>query len=311
MGEDAPVDTAAPRPDPDVARALGLGLAVHPGDGVSVMRPVRDDRGTVVAFRYEWVNDAAERNAGRPLLGLRLIEAYGSDATLFPLLCELLGTGQCRQVRVEYDTDARDAFLHSRTFDIFISDTGADRITCQYRDVTDLRRARALLEHQAAHDELTGVPNRRRLREHLDEVLGGLSPGEPSVLVMLADLDRFKAVNDTHGHPAGDRLLQLAAERMRAAMRATDLVTRYGGDEFVVVCHDVAGEEEARVLSERLRSAVAGTYRLSAQVEVQVGLSVGLALADRPMPTHELLERADRALYADKAAAGAAADAGG
>jgi len=279
---------------------------MHPDDGVVVMRPVRDADGDVVDFTHEWINAAGERNAGRPLLGLGLLEAYGWDGTLFPQLRDMLGTGATHRMVQHFGTDTLDEFLHRRTFDIFLADVGGDRIVCHYRDVSELERARLLLEHQARHDELTGIANRRKLREHLDEVLALLPHHGRSVLLMLADLDRFKTVNDTHGHAVGDQLLRHAAQRMRAATRSTDLVTRYGGDEFVVVCHDVHDETEAQAFGERLRAAVAGRYVLDDDVEVEVGLSIGLALTDAPISSRELLERADRALYAVKTGAGAA-----
>ncbi len=201
---------------------------------------------------------------------------------------------------VEFDVDPAEPGTPGRTFEIYLRDVGDDRVAGQYRDVTELRRARRLLEHQAGHDELTGVPNRRQLREHLETVLARTADGGPSVLVVLADLDRFKQVNDGHGHLAGDRLLRLAAERMRAAMRSSDLVARYGGDEFVIVCHAVTDEAEAQTLADRLSAAVAGRYRIDAGTEVEVGVSLGWALTHVPVPADELVERADRALYAAK-----------
>jgi len=294
-----------PPPDAAVWAAVGRGLGMHPDDGVVVMQPLRDADGDVVDFRHEWINEAGERNAGRSLLGLGLLEAYGPDRTLFPRLRELLGTGGTYRMVHSFGTDIGDQFLHRRTFEIFLADVGGDRIVCQYRDISELERAHLILEHQVRHDELTGIPNRRKLREHLDEVLTVLPDTGRSVLLMLADLDRFKNVNDSHGHAVGDQLLQEAAARMRAATRSTDLVTRYGGDEFVVVCHDVGDETEAQAFAERLRSAVAGRYVLDGGIEVELGLSIGLALTDAPVPAQELLERADRALYAAKTAAAA------
>jgi len=288
-------------PAPDDARwaVLGRGLAQHPDDGLVLMRAVRDDAGAVVDFVHEWVNEATERNARRALLGRSVVEVYG-DVPLVGDLRGLLGSGTWRQMLVEFGSDPADPATPARTFEVYLCDVGGDRVAGQYRDVTELRRARRLLEFQAGHDELTGVPNRRLLREHLDRALALTADGGPSVLVLLADLDRFKQVNDGHGHLAGDRLLRLAAERMRSAMRASDLVARYGGDEFVIVCHAVSDRAEADALAGRLRSAVAGRYRIDAGTEVEVGVSVGYALTDVAVPAEVLLERADRALYAAK-----------
>jgi diguanylate cyclase (GGDEF)-like protein len=302
------MDLAPGRLQPAAQAALGRGLGMHPDDGLVVMLAVRDDAGQVVDFLHEWLNEAAERNAGRPLLGQRLLEAYGTDASLFEEMRELLGTGEWRQTEVTYETESRDSRLHRRSFGVFFADAGEDRLVCQYRDLTQLRRTQALLHHQAGHDDLTGVPNRRRVHEHLVEALEDLASGGPPLLVMLADLDRFKEVNDTHGHGAGDAVLRLAAERMRSAMRVDDVVARYGGDEFLVICHDVADLDEATILAQRLSSTVAGMYALDGSLQVDIGLSVGLCLVTEPMEMDELLRSADRALYEAKGARGDEAD---
>ncbi|GGC07797.1 GGDEF domain-containing protein [Cellulomonas carbonis] len=298
-----------PRPPEDVAcEAIGRGLAQHPDDGLVLLQAVRDADGEVVELVHEWVNAAAEVNAGRALLGRGLLELYGSDATLFDTMRTVLATGRTLRTEVAYADESADRRLHGRTFAVFYAAVDGDRVVCQYRDISDLRRAQAHMLHRAEHDELTGAANRRRAREHLGSVLADLAAGAPPVLVALADLDGFKAVNDTHGHLAGDEVLQLAAARMHAAMRGDDLFARYGGDEFLVVCRDIPDDDAALVVVDRLRHAVAGRYRLSGGGEVGIGISVGYALATEPVPMDRLLELADRSLYRAKAARGTRAD---
>lgn len=118
--------------------------------------------------------------------------------------------------------------------------------------------------------------------------------------MLFVDLDRFKGVNDRYGHSAGDELLVLAAERIRRAVRPSDTVARQGGDEFVVVCEDVGGVEEARSIGMRICESLSQEFALTTGIAV-IGASVGIALAtDQCESVHRLLHDADRAAYAAK-----------
>jgi diguanylate cyclase (GGDEF)-like protein len=164
----------------------------------------------------------------------------------------------------------------------------------------ELRRRNAELERLSRTDALTGVYNRR----HLDEQLGAAaSAGRRyglGVGVVLMDIDRFKQVNDTFGHAAGDAVLSQIANRLASCIRAEDILGRWGGEEFIVIC-PFTGLEGARALAERMRSCVSATPIVAPAATVTVTISAGCAAGLGTDPDG-LVRAADRALYAAKAA---------
>jgi diguanylate cyclase (GGDEF)-like protein len=170
-----------------------------------------------------------------------------------------------------------------------------------HEDITERRRAEAQIERMARHDALTGLPNRLLFRERLDEVVRSTGAGE-SLAVLCIDLDRFKAVNDTLGHPVGDELLRAVAQRLSACVRQTDMVARLGGDEFAIIQTGAAQPAAANALAERLVRMIAESFDI-AGYQVLVGASVGAALSpDDGVDPDELLKKADLALYNAKSA---------
>ncbi len=160
-------------------------------------------------------------------------------------------------------------------------------------------RYEACVAEQARRDPLTGLANRTAVHERLDQAFA--APTDDRVIaLMVIDLDRFKYINDTHGHPVGDELLRVVAERLRALAGPDDLVGRLGGDEFAIV-QPVAGYgDEAGVLALRVCRELAAPYELGS-IHASVGASVGVAFAARDAnATSELLKAADMALYAAK-----------
>ena len=283
------------------SEALGRGLAELP-DALILLRALRDQEGAVIDLVHEWVNASAERNAGQPLRGRTVLDVYSAqDAFLLPDQCALLETGGSRQMQVTFPADADDERLRGRVYGLFMTAVDADRLVCQFRDLTDERHKQQELEHHAGHDELTGLPNRRLLWEHLDVALARLERGDRSLAMLLCDLDRFKAVNDTDGHFAGDQLLHQLARRLRAAVRPQDVLARYGGDEFVVLCEELS-EADARALVGRLRAAADNPFVLDSGRHVQIGISVGMVVTQQRVVGSQLLQEADRALYIDKLA---------
>jgi two-component system, cell cycle response regulator len=157
----------------------------------------------------------------------------------------------------------------------------------------------------ARTDALTGLLNRRGLTEELLELGRRWTLG-----VMMADVDGFKRINDEHGHTAGDAALQQVGARLRNAVRQRDLVARWGGDEFLVVCPDIT-EQAIGTVAEKLLHAVCGEPLLADGVTVPVSISVGWALASDGRAAEHLVEVADAAMYRAKAAGGRRVEAGG
>jgi two-component system cell cycle response regulator len=163
------------------------------------------------------------------------------------------------------------------------------------RRILDLQDA---LRLQATHDGLTGLLNRNSILDKLEEELARNSRDAKPVALLMVDLDRFKSINDTHGHLAGDAVLREAAARMKSVARCYDSLGRYGGEEFLVVlpgCDLAAATAQA----ERLRLAIADQPFSCSQQQLAVTCSIGLACTDTHAP-ESLIRRADEALYEAK-----------
>jgi diguanylate cyclase (GGDEF)-like protein len=155
-------------------------------------------------------------------------------------------------------------------------------------------------EHQAHHDELTGLPNRKLLIRRTSEVLAEAARSDTKAGFLLLDLDRFKEVNDTLGHPVGDRLLRIVAHRLTHSIRPGDLVARLGGDEFAVLLPSVREVAAAREVATRLRAAVCEPIRLEG-MSFEIEASVGIALyPDDATGYEQLMQHSDVAMYLAK-----------
>jgi diguanylate cyclase (GGDEF)-like protein/PAS domain S-box-containing protein len=173
-------------------------------------------------------------------------------------------------------------------------------ISAIVRDLSDQKRFEAQLAYQAAHDPLTGLPNRLMLTDRLDRALARVRRHDRMCAVLYVDLDRFKAVNDTLGHTVGDRLLVEAAVRIQAAVRETDTVARLGGDEFVVLCEDIEGVHDATDFAERIIAAVEIPFRFGDD-DPHVSATIGIAFSvDGTETANAMLANADIAMYRAK-----------
>lgn len=166
-----------------------------------------------------------------------------------------------------------------------------------FNDITALKKTEERLRHIAQHDVLTGLPNRMLLEDRLNHALAHARRNHDIAAILFVDLDRFKVINDTLGHAAGDELLRMAAHRLRACVREVDTVARLGGDEFAVVLGDLSGREDAAVVARKILQVMGRPFTLAEQ-EVFVTASVGIAMyGEEDNFESDVMERADIAMY--------------
>ena len=176
------------------------------------------------------------------------------------------------------------------------------------REMAERERVEALVRHQASHDMLTGLPNRMLFHDRLQGAIQRAHRHHDRFALACIDIDGFKGVNDTHGHPAGDALLQEIAARLSAHLRGNDTVARLGGDEFALILEEIDDPQRAMQLCQKLCSALGEPYILhisGRSIDVRIGASIGIAPYlpdDRSDADEQLIQNADRAMYEAKRA---------
>lgn len=168
-----------------------------------------------------------------------------------------------------------------------------------YLDVTEERKGQRAIAFLALHDTVSDLPNRAALMEILAERTNKLKSDEKGALLFL-DLNGFKGINDTHGHAVGDALLRLVGNRLRRAIRETDFVCRYGGDEYVIVAADVLERSDVEALATRVTQNIAEDYEINGK-KVNVTVSVGVCIfPDQARNAEDIVIQADQAMYKSK-----------
>jgi diguanylate cyclase (GGDEF)-like protein len=190
------------------------------------------------------------------------------------------------------------------TFGRRVNFHGRDGYLVAVVDITERQKAEARIAYMAHHDGLTNLANRELYQERLRESLEQSQPGHKRVAVLCVDLDLFKNVNDSFGHPMGDRLLKVVAERLKSEVRGNNLVARLGGDEFAVILASDVSPNEASDHAARLIKVLSASYDIDG-IEVVIGASIGIALSPGDGEScEELMRNADMALYRAKSDGG-------
>jgi diguanylate cyclase (GGDEF)-like protein/PAS domain S-box-containing protein len=262
-----------------------------------------DERGKIVSWNksasiiFGYVQDDS---MGKPLSMLISEQAWqaneetmtrvasGDDQSLFGKTIELTGRRKDGQ---EFPLELS---LSAWT------DGGQRFYTAIMRDITERRQIRERLNHIATHDALTGLPNRTLFADRLEQALARPAWNKRLVAVMFLDLDRFKNINDTLGHDAGDQLLRIVANRLRDTVRAGDTVARQGGDEFTIILVDMAQISDVTLVAQKILDAMTPPFDLDGH-HMPVTVSIGIAcypVDGLDAPT--LLKHADTALYRAK-----------
>jgi diguanylate cyclase (GGDEF)-like protein len=214
------------------------------------------------------------------ILQIAIYATQSNDAAMVPLTIETIETKRILSLR--------------------IGKSGPDHWTVLCEDVTERRAAESYAIAQALRDPLTSLPNRKHLNDRISDVVAALT-GQAQVWMIVIDLDRFKAVNDTLGHPIGDALLKIVGRRLTSAMRDTDEIARLGGDEFALMVGGNADPEGIVVLAKRLIDVLGRPYLVEGHL-VHIGASLGIASSQGVNDCDHLFKNADLALYAAKQA---------
>ena len=273
-------------------------LAAHSSDAVVVVS--RDGR---LLSDPATLPDLVQFDGDGEPHATELIRSLGGDPREVHVVIDraVQGAGEAVDAELLCERGGVPFWVGIRAADL-TDDPDVGGVVVHLTDITDRKRAEEALAHQAFHDALTGLANRALFADRVEQALRRAVRGTGQPAVVFIDLDGFKGVNDTLGHPAGDALLREVARRLRAVVRLDDTVSRLGGDEFAVLVEQAdSGPEEAVATAERVLGALAVPFMLERQA-VRVSGSVGIAVGHAGASSDSLIGDADIAMYAAKMA---------
>jgi diguanylate cyclase (GGDEF)-like protein len=258
-----------------------------------------DGRLAVMNHRFgEMMNlsdDLVHRGANAPDIVAACVSGGSISAASAKMILAEIENSQARDI-ITTDPDA----VRGRSLSWTFQPMAGGGAVVLLEDITERRNAEARITHLARYDELTALPNRVNFRDEIERLLAVLHDAEQLSALLFIDLDQFKQVNDTLGHPCGDQLLCAVADRLRAMLRPEDFVARFGGDEFVVFQQNIQSAEEAASLARRIVDHLSECYQIENHM-VEIGASVGIAMTLPDVSADTLLKNADMALYRAKA----------
>jgi diguanylate cyclase (GGDEF)-like protein len=259
-----------------------------------------DGRLVVMNHRFSEMTDLSDdlvqRGASAPDIIAACVNAGTISAASGKMILSEIENTQARDITTTDPDTARSRSL-SWTFQPM---AGGGAVVL-LEDITERRNAEARIAHLARYDDLTGLPNRVNFRDEIERLLTVPHDAGQLSALLFVDLDQFKQVNDTLGHPCGDQLLCAVADRLRAMLRPEDFVARFGGDEFVVFQQNIKSKEDAAVLARRIVDHLSERYKIDNHL-VEIGASVGIAMTSPAgISADTLLKNADMALYRAKA----------
>lgn len=223
---------------------------------------------------------------------------YVPARLLFSLLGLIAVTETILMMTVNIELDAR----HLPTWLRAVTDAGLLTIICApflFNHYLQLLRV-------AYHDPLTGLPNRILFQDRLNQGISLAKRGNSHYALIFMDLDRFKPVNDTYGHPVGDQVIRLVADRLRQCVRESDMLARLGGDEFTIILPQINGKNDAEMVAKKIIAELSQPFDVN-EYHFQLGVSVGIAIyPDNGNNGDVLLKAADDAMYHAKANGGSA-----
>jgi diguanylate cyclase (GGDEF)-like protein len=259
-----------------------------------------DGRLAVVNHRFTAMmnlcDDPVHRGAGAPDIIAACVSAGSLSDTSGRMILSEIGNSQAKDI-ITTDSSAASGRSVAWTFQPM---AGGGTVVL-VEDITERKNAEARISHLARYDELTALPNRVNFRDEIERLLAISHSAERLSALLFVDLDQFKQVNDTLGHPCGDQLLCAVADRLREMLRPEDFVARFGGDEFVVFQQNILSNEDAAGLARRIVDRLSERYQIDNHL-VEIGASVGIAMTSPAgISADTLLKNADMALYRAKA----------
>jgi diguanylate cyclase (GGDEF)-like protein len=266
---------------------------------------VRDGSGVIVDFEFRDANEAAcraNRRSWDSLVGSSLLDLLPGHLAsgLFELYAHVVETGRPLALDdapyLNELTEGRTRYFDNRAVKV------GDGISFTWRDVTERVEHRERLARLALTDPLTGLANRQRLLDALEDTWSRVRDGSETAALLYCDLDGLKLVNDTLGHEAGDVVLRAVGDRMRGAVRSADIVSRFGGDEFVVLAAGIRDDDAALALALKVADAVTRPLLVAGE-ELLPRISVGMCVCTPTLTPAQILRTADAALYRNKAVA--------